>query len=402
MINVALIGVSGFGGVHYRDLMRYHQEGKVKFIGVTIINQDEECEKCAELRGIGCRIFDDYKLMLNELKGQIDLCFIPTGIGLHREMAIAAMEHGASAMIEKPAAPTYQDIVAMREVELKTGKFVAVGFQSIYQPEIQRIKREIVEGRFGKIKCIRGLGLWPRDNVYYSRNNWAGKLKVNGGWILDSPFNNALGHYLNLPCFFGGSTFERSADFAYADAQLYRSNPEIETTDCASIRLHSREGVDIMFHTCHCSGTTFGPEIAVDGDKGRAVWNSERVIFEYEDHAEEITCSNSLQLRDNLMNSVIKRVNDPAAFICGLDIAGAHVLAVNGAHESSSISQIPYKKMAMANGHYRYLCSGIDDYFHRVYAEARMPQLGEYPWIVSGEKFDMRNYREFNGGKTGL
>lgn len=402
MINVALIGVSGFGSVHYKDLMRYHQDGKVKFIGATIINQDEESEKCSELREIGCRIFADYKLMLQELKGQLDLCFIPTGIGLHREMAIAAMEHGASAMIEKPAAPTIQDIKAMRETERKTGKFVAVGFQSIYQPEIQRIKREIVEGRFGKIKCIRGLGLWPRDNVYYSRNNWAGKLKVNDGWILDSPFNNALGHYLNLLGFFGGSVFEKSADLSYVDAQLYRCNPEIETTDCASIKLHSREGVDILFHTCHCSEATFGPEITVDGDKGRVIWGSERAILEYEDHAEMVDCSNHKELRDNLMESVIRRVNDPSAFICGLDIAGAHVLAVNGAHESSAVNPVPCKKTLMADGLYRFIYPEINDFFHRLYAEARMPRAEDYTWIIPGEKFDLQDYQEFNGGKTGL
>jgi hypothetical protein len=31
MINAAVIGISGFGSVHYNDLMREHRNGRLKF-----------------------------------------------------------------------------------------------------------------------------------------------------------------------------------------------------------------------------------------------------------------------------------------------------------------------------------------------------------------------------------
>ena len=46
---------------------------------------------------------------------------------------------------------------------------------------------------------------WPRYFNYYARNNWAGKLAMNGTWVFDSPVNNACAHYLNLALFWAGA-----------------------------------------------------------------------------------------------------------------------------------------------------------------------------------------------------
>ena len=44
MINAAIVGVSGFGRVHYDDLVREYQHKRVSITGATIINQEEEKE----------------------------------------------------------------------------------------------------------------------------------------------------------------------------------------------------------------------------------------------------------------------------------------------------------------------------------------------------------------------
>ena len=404
MFKVALIGVSGFGVTHYNDLMRYSRLGKLQIVAATIINQDEEIEKCAALRAMNCRLYTDYQKMFDDFQGKLDLCFIPVGIALHAPMAIAAMRSGASAMIEKPAAATIQEVNAMQEVEKATGRFTAVGFQSIYQPEIQRIKREILAGKIGKIRSIKGLGLWPRDSQYYSRNNWAGKLR-NNSWILDSPFNNALAHYLNLLCFFAGKTFEESAEINSVKAGLFRCNPEIETTDCAAISLECKAGFDILFFTAHCSENHFGPELTISGDKGSIIWSPQRTIFEYSDHREEIpSTSDAESIRNNMMDALLDRLINPDAFICGLDIAGTHVLAVNGSHESAQIIPIPsdmVKKLTLDNNSYRYIWQGMDELFHKLYAEERLPNASDCPMKI-GEKFFMDNYQNFDGGKISV
>lgn len=402
MISTAIIGVSGFGQVHYRDLLRYHREGRLKLSAAAIINQEQEAEKCAVLRELGCMIYDDYRKMLEDFKGRLDLCFIPTGIGLHRPMAIAAMESGASAFIEKPAAPTVQDVDAIRRTERATGKFTAVGYQSIYQPMTRRAKEDIVAGKIGRIQCIKGLGMWPRDSGYYTRNNWAGKFRDSSGWILDSPFNNALAHYLNLSLFFGGETFETSARPDYLQAQLYRVNPEIETTDTAMLHARSANGIDIYFYCTHNPRELYGPEIEVRGDKGSILWHNSGITFNCESGRETVEPLSQPADRNAVMDALLGKLENPRTFVCTLDIAGAHVLAVNGAHESSPIIPVPadnVEKLMLENGNHRYVCRGIDELLHRLYREERLPDASDYPWIRNGEKISLTDYREFNGGK---
>lgn len=128
---VALVGVSGFGNVHYKDIMRAYGAGLVEIPCATVINQDEEAEKCAVLRGCGCEVFNDAGAMFAKYAGKADVCFLPVGIGLHASMSIAAMRAGMNVMLEKPLAATVQEADAIIAAEKETGRFTAVGYQHI-------------------------------------------------------------------------------------------------------------------------------------------------------------------------------------------------------------------------------------------------------------------------------
>ena len=201
MTSVCIIGVSGFGRVHYEMLLNEHAAGTVEIVGATIINQDEEAEKCAHLRALGCRIFDDYEAMLRALAGKAELCLIPTGTPLHKTMTIAALKAGMHVYVEKPAAGCIQDVRAMQQASCAADKLVAVGYQHMYAPSTLEIKRQILDGLIGKVEAIKCRVLWPRGHDYYQRNNWAGRLRVDDTWVLDSPFNNAVAHELMMMLF---------------------------------------------------------------------------------------------------------------------------------------------------------------------------------------------------------
>lgn len=92
MTRACIIGISGYGRIHYDLLAAEQAAGSAVIVGAAIINQGEEQERCEHLRSIGCQIFDDYTVMLNNLSGKADLCCIPTGIPLHCPMTVAALE----------------------------------------------------------------------------------------------------------------------------------------------------------------------------------------------------------------------------------------------------------------------------------------------------------------------
>ncbi|MFC1454400.1 Gfo/Idh/MocA family protein [Verrucomicrobiota bacterium] len=342
MITAGLIGVSGFGNTHYRDLVREHEAGRIKPLAATVINQAEEPEKCAKLRELGVEIFDDYKAMLAKYAGKLDLVCIPTGIALHAPMAIDVMQSGANALIEKPAAATIQEVIAMQEAEKKFGKFTAVAFQSIFTAELQDLKKEILNGVIGKITRMVACGLEPRMFSYYNRNNWAGHLKgKHGEWVLDSPYNNAVAHQLNMMTFLAGSQFEKPALPVAVTAELYHAN-RIESADTASIAIETSEGIPLYFYISHAAESSLRTGFKIFGTAGTI--DATLALFTIESAAgkKEIPWQrDGIEVRSRIMESMRNRITDPAAFYCSLDIARAHTLCVNGIHESSEgITQI--------------------------------------------------------------
>ncbi len=403
MIKTAIIGVSGFGNVHYNDLILYQGKGLLEISAATIINQDEEAEKCAKLRSLGCKIYTDYIQMLKDFKGKIDICFIPTGIPLHKPMTIAAMESGANVYVEKPLAATIQEVNDMKKVQTSTGKFAAVGYQTMYTPELMLIKKTVCSGKLGKIKSIKCCALWPRAESYYNRNNWAGKLKLKGDvWVLDSPFNNALAHQLNQICFFAGKEIAKSAEIKSIQAELYRGN-KIESTDTACMRIKTSEDIPLYFILTHACETSFGPELVITGEKGEIRWNMTKTSIIISGKTEETVCQNGPQMRECIMNKLISRVGDGKTFICDLDIAGTQTLCTNGAHESSEIHQIDssliYSK-TVKDGYTQaestqHVIRGIDTVvFESFEKEKLFSELG-VPWAVKGKLVPLGNYSHF-------
>ena len=400
MIRAALIGVSGYGATIYNDLIREKNNGLIEIAAATVINQEEEKEKCDALKSLGCRIYTDYLEMLSNEK--LDICFIPTGIHLHAPMTIAALEAGANVVVEKPAAATVQEVESMKKAAAKAGRFVAVGYQTMYAPETELMKRTIVEGRLGKIKTVKCLAMWPRTFKYYSRNNWAGKIALNGKWVLDSPYNNALAHQFNMISFLGGQAFDESAKLATLQAELYRVN-DIQSADTAAIRFYSETGTKFLFTVTHACEELFGPEISVIGEKGRIDWNNSFTRIVTEEGKEQIHSSPHDELRKNLSSKVLKRVSDPAQFICDLNIAGTQTLCVNATHDSSDVSIIDsrfwYEKTASDGSKIRIL-RDIESVVRASYEkEALFSELGT-EWADSpGREINLQNYREFPENK---
>jgi predicted dehydrogenase len=396
-VKAAIIGVSGFGNVHYHDLMRQVEQGHMALVGATVINQDEEADKCARLRSLGTEIFTDYGEMLERLRGQIDLCFIPTGIHLHAPMTIAALQAGANVFVEKPAAATINEVRAMQTAERETERFVAVGFQTMYALETLLMKRLILNGDLGRIEAIKCRGLWPRLDSYYARNRWAGRLKLNGQWVLDSPFNNAMAHQLNMICFLAGTELHRAATLERIEAELYHAH-DIESADTACMRILTAQNVPLYFLVTHCSEGLLNPEIVVRGDRGQLHWTFNRLRIAMADGSvEEVACQTGTELRDAMMAALRARLEDPEVFICGLDVAGVHTLAVNGAHLSSAAHPVPeaFIQRYPHEGSVKTVIEDIDDIIGRAFNEEKLFSDLRVPWAQRARVVALTNAEHF-------
>ena len=396
-IRVALIGVSGFGEVHYRDILEQIECGTMRLSAATVINQADESEKCSKLRSLGCEVFTDYREMLAQFGDRLDIVFVPTGIAQHAPMTIAALEAGSNVMVEKPAAATIQSIRAMQEAESRTGRFVAVGFQHIYAAETLTMKRAILDGRLGAVQSIKCRGLWPRLDNYYQRAAWAGRLRIGDEWILDSPFNNAMAHQLNMICFLAGAEIAQSARPISVEAELHRAH-DIESPDTAALRVRTAEGIPLFFFATHCCEGYLNPEIIVRGESGRIFWTFGETRIEIDGRPTVVLPSESeTGVRRSLMRQLGRRLSDPSAFVCHLGIAAGHTLIVNGAHESSPVHRIKpeFVRRYPSEDSVRTEIVGIDGVIERAFNQEKLFSELALPWAITGKRFDVGGYSIF-------
>ena len=405
MINAGIIGVSGFGQYHYLALKRYFNEGRLELAAAVIINPDKEKEKCAFLESVGCRIFGDWMEMLNEFNNRLDFISIPTGIQYHASMTIAALRSGANVLVEKPAAATVQEIEAMKKAQNETGRHVLVGYQHLYHPAFAAIKRDILENHIGRVKRIRTLGLWPRGKKYYTRNCWAGRLKINGSWVLDSPFNNALAHYLNLMLFLAGDEYESSAELKKMRAELYRIK-DIEAPDTSVLQVVAANGIEIMFAATHASREHYGPELLIEGSRGSIIYENLKSILYLDNNGNIIKMVEIPESSDcfwypegeKIPQVMLDIINGTERFYCNLEIASKQTIVANAAYESASIKYLDAGLYGKVYGD-TVVINGIENILRKCCRDNIMPSETGIIWGQPGEWIDLRNYTRFSGTK---
>ncbi|MBC2603815.1 Gfo/Idh/MocA family protein [Puniceicoccus vermicola] len=335
----ALIGISGYGRTHLRTLEALQTEGVLQIAAATVVNRSEEEESCQRLESQGCRIYPDYEMMLREEKGRIDLCCIPTGIAWHRPMTLAALEAGCHVLVEKPAAGTVDEIDEMIEAQKAAGKMVFVGFQDFYLDTVIEIKKKILAGRIGEVKSIRSIGSWPRPKSYYTRNNWAGKIRSNGHLVYDSPANNAFAHYLIATLNFAGEKMSSIASAKEVEAELYRL-PGIETFDTISARVVTENGIEIDYAVTHKGIRTIEPTLDILGTEGRIRWNFDKKFTIFPDEEEIISIGADFS-RESMFRKVIESIHTGTHQGCSLEMAREHTKLIQTIHQKFTISEFP-------------------------------------------------------------
>ena len=156
-----------------------------------------EMEETYRLFGaLGVPVYPDPQTLFAHEKA--DLAVISTPIFLHVEHASLAFENGCDVLLEKPIAATEEETQKIISARDKAGKGLAIGFQWCYDEAMRAFKADILAGRFGALREMKAMVLWPRDLAYYARGGgWAGKrCAADGRPLWDSVASNATAHYI--------------------------------------------------------------------------------------------------------------------------------------------------------------------------------------------------------------
>jgi predicted dehydrogenase len=405
-----VFGVAGIGGyagsICDRLLTETQQQNPLLTLAAVCDPEPgRNPERAAKLADSGIKIYTSFPQLLAE---PIEAVWLPLPIDLHRPFTEKALAAGKAVMVEKPAAGCVDDIDAMIAARDQSKLPVAVGFQDVYHPEMQALKRRLMTGEFGAPREAHVLACWPRNSVYYGRTSWAGALKRGGTWILDSPANNALAHQIHLILFLLGAQQHAPAIPVSVEAELYRANP-IENYDTCSLRVILDNGARMLVLFTHACATSVNPEIEIRTDRGQLrIMPARRIeiarpgeplqVMTLKGEAGGPARAFSRRLR---ARSQQERERLP---IATLEMARAHSAVVCGASEATPVVNVPKEFVRVEtkdDGVTLRLIPGIESAMRQCIANGQMPhESGLLPWTTPAGARDLRNYSHFAGPKT--
>lgn len=100
----------------------------------------------------------------------------------HADNAVAALERGINALIDKPLATTVQGCQRIIEASKRHDKIAMVGFNLRHDPTMQRLKQIVEDGILGRVFMITNMEFYDGGRTYMSR--WNRKYEISGGlWV---------------------------------------------------------------------------------------------------------------------------------------------------------------------------------------------------------------------------
>ncbi len=345
-LRFVVVGLGGYGLVHIDAVKWLADQGLAKLVGVVALDIDRK-QRPALVESLieqNVTFYDSVEHFTSAGLATADVLTVPVGINMHVPMSIAAMQAGLHVYCEKPVAATVQEVNRLIATEKKTGRRIAIGFQHIYSNSISRLKSRICNGRLGKVHSFVLICGWPRSHQYYTRNEWTGKLRVRGDWILDSPANNAHAHYVLNTLYLCSTVPGKAANPREVQAELYRAN-KIEGPDTVQMKIVTDEGSKGFIILTHANGRPNDPYMQLDCENGTAYWQTDNgnTFIRYKDGStEEFDNVIHEKWRYEGFRDFVSAILDERSPLCTPELSRSHTLTINAMHESCpEIHSIP-------------------------------------------------------------
>ncbi len=205
----------------------------------------------------------------------VDAVIITTAPYNHEPHAVAAMEAGKHALVEKPMAVTTAECDRMMDVAAKTDRTLGVVFQSRFKRDVLRLKESADTGRLGTLLHVSGYVKWYRPQSYYEANDWRGKVATEGGGVI---FSQA-GHTLDLMRWIGGPV-----EWVFANMVTAPVHQGIEIENLAAVTMRFANGATGVLEAATALYPGLPEQIAVHGSRGTIVLEAgDAVTWEIQD-----------------------------------------------------------------------------------------------------------------------
>jgi predicted dehydrogenase len=204
------------------------------------------------------KAYTDYEDLLLKEK-DLDVISICTPNGLHAEQSIKAFRNGFHVLCEKPMAISVFDCGEMIKEAEKANKRLFVVKQNRYNPPVRAIKKALDENRLGKILSVQLNCFWNRNKDYYSKSEWKGTIKLDGGTLFTQ-----YSHFIDLLYWMFG-------DIRRVEAITRNLNHEkiIEFEDTGVVIIEFYNGIiGTINYTVNSFGKNMEGSLTIFGEKG--------------------------------------------------------------------------------------------------------------------------------------
>lgn len=172
-LNIAVVG-AGLIGRRHVELVRASDECDLS----ALVDPTPASEKLAN--ELGVPHFRTLHELLTEARP--DGAVLATPNALHVDQALACVEAGVPALVEKPVAETLASGARLVEVVERRGVPVLVGHHRRHSPLIARAREIIASGRLGRIVAVNGTAMFCKPDHYFDEGPW--RRQSGGGPIL--------------------------------------------------------------------------------------------------------------------------------------------------------------------------------------------------------------------------
>ncbi len=226
---------------------------------------DADAQRAAQFAAqYGVHPYESYGQMLAD--PEIDAVCICTPSGFHAENAIAALQHGKHAVLEKPMALSVESADRIVSACDRTGKLLTVISQLRFSSDVQRVKALLAENAFGRVTLCSLHMKYYRSKEYYASSPWKGTKAFDGGGAL---MNQGI-HGVDLLEYIVGPVKEISG-------KARTLSHKIEVEDTAVAMLEFENGALGVIEASSCAYPGFERRIEIHGDKGYVLLRDNRI-----------------------------------------------------------------------------------------------------------------------------
>jgi predicted dehydrogenase len=170
----AIVGTGAIAGAHAQALSG--SGGRARLVAVADVDLDR-AKAFAETWHVPLAYASLPELLREQ---EVDLVHLCTPPGLHAPLALACLEAGVTALVEKPPTLSLAELDTLAEAESRSAGHVATVLQHRFGAGAARLRRLAASGKLGRALLASSDTRWYRDEAYFAAP-WRGRWESEGG-----------------------------------------------------------------------------------------------------------------------------------------------------------------------------------------------------------------------------